>query len=444
MALADLPFVTPDQLRIGLYVHLDMKWFEHPFAFNHFKIKDEEQIRILRSLGAKQIRYDPARSDAPPADGIVDVTEAASPASGTDSPARQAEATVAGTEPEPVYEPMMVAKLALIDQLQEQREVSARIDAAFTDTARTMQDVERELLSRPRESVERAVALVEGIAGSILSASDLAIQVMGDQADGEPMYFHSLNVTMLSLMMARDIGLPPETAHLLGLGALFHDIGCRDLPEKIMTKLEPLTPDERALFETHCERGWDLGRRLKLPPVVLTIIHEHHEMMDGSGYPRKLKGEQLDSLSCIVAIANYYDELCNPVNVFNALTPHEALATMFAKLRERFDARLMQTFVRCLGVYPPGTIVQLSNESFGMVVTVNTARPMKPLVLVYDPNVPKDEAILVNLDREPGVSIAKAVRPAQLPRDVGNYLSPRRKVSYYFDARAPEKMSNAG
>ena len=157
---------------------------------------------------------------------------------------------------------------------------------------------------------------------------------------------------------------------------------------------------------------------------------------------RKLQGDQLDPLTRIVSIANYYDELCNPVNVFNAQTPHEALATMFAKLRGRFDAKLMQTFVRCLGVYPPGTIVQLSNDAFGMVVTVNTAKPMKPMIVAYDASVPKDEAILVDMETEVDVNIAKAIRPAQLPREIYNYLSPRKQVSYYFDGSSAGKEQN--
>ena len=140
-----------------------------------------------------------------------------------------------------------------------------------------------------------------------------------------------------------------------------------------------------------------------------------------------------------MAIANYYDELCNPLNVTNALTPHEALATMFARLRAKFDPKFLQIFVRCLGVYPPGTIVQLSNGLIGMVATINTARPMKPMVVVYDAQVPKEEAILVDMDSEGDVNIAKAIRPVQLPREIFAYLSPRQQVSYYFDASAPSK-----
>jgi len=170
---------------------------------------------------------------------------------------------------------------------------------------------------------------------------------------------------------------------------------------------------------------------------VLAIIREHHELFDGTGYPGKLKAEAIGLLSRIVVIANYYDELCNPLTVADALTPHEALSLMFAKLRGKFDAKLLQVFIRCLGVYPPGTIVQLSNGVLGMVATVNTARPMKPMLVVYDANVPKEEAIMLDMEHETEVNIAKAIRPAQVPREVYGYLSPRKRVSYYFDAASP-------
>jgi len=96
----------------------------------------------------------------------------------------------------------------------------------------------------------------------------------------------------------------------------------------------------------------------------------------------------------------------SPAQVAAALTPHEALANMFAKLRTRFDPKLLQIFVRCLGVYPPGTIVQLSNGLIGMVATINTAKPMKPMVVVYDQEIPKEEALLVDLETEAEVDAA--------------------------------------
>ncbi len=411
-------FISADQLQIGLYVHLDLKWFEHPFAFNSFKIKDEQQIQIIRGLGLARIRIDPARSDRKPLSAERSATDSAVP---------PAAASVR-------EHPALAAKRALIERIRQQREDTARIEGAFVDAARTLRTIEKDLLAQPRETVEQAHRLVGQIADSILSAPELAVHVMADTIGGESLYFHSLNVTMLALMMARDIQLPPEAVQPLGMGALFHDIGRREVPDKILMKKEPLTQAERNYYELHCQFGVEIGQQLGFPPATLAIIGEHHEMADGSGYPKKLKGDQISLLARIVAIANHYDELCNPHNILDALTPHEALATMFAKLRTRFDAKLLQVFVRCLGVYPPGTVVQLSNGLIGMVVTINTARPMKPMVVVYDEDVPKEEAILIDMETESEVNIAKGIRPAQLPRDIYNYLSPRKQVSYYFDS----------
>ncbi|MFZ4535438.1 HD-GYP domain-containing protein [Propionivibrio sp.] len=417
----DKSYVTMDQLRIGLYVYLDLKWFEHPFAFNNFRIKDEEQISIIKSLGLKKVRYDPARSDLKP-------------------PPAQPEKSAEATPPSVLKEhPALASKRALIEKIKRQRESAARIETAFVDTAKTIHNVEKNLLINPAQTIEQANKLVEQIADSILFAPELAIHVMGDKIGGEELYFHSLNVTMLSLMMARDIKLPQEVVKSLGMGALFHDVGRREIPNKILMKMEPLTQAERNFYELHCQYGVEIGQGLKFPSMTLTIIREHHELCDGSGYPRKLKGEAINLLARIVAIANYYDELCNPLNIVDALTPHEALATMFAKLRTRFDPKLLQIFVRCLGVYPPGTIVQLSNGVIGMVATINTAKPMKPMVVVYDADIPKDEAILIDMETEADVNIAKVIRPAQLPREIYNYLNPRKQVSYYFDASAPDK-----
>ena len=422
MPVGDLPYVSMEQLEVGLYVYLDLKWFQHPFAFTNFKIKDEEQIATIRGLGLKKIRFDPARSDSKPKPREPDKSETAGP-----------------VEPLLKGHPALAAKRTLIEKIKVQREAAARIEHAFVDTAKTIRDVEKNLLSDPEKTVAQASKLVGQIADSILSAPELAIHVMGDKIGGEELYFHSLNVTMLSLMVAREIRLPQEAVQPLGMGALFHDVGRREIPDKVLMKMEPLTQAEKNLYEMHCQYGIEIGRKLNFSPAVLSIIGEHHELYDGSGYPKKLKGEAISLLARIVAIANYYDTLCNPVNILNALTPHEALANMFAKLRTKFDSRLLQIFVRCLGVYPPGTVVQLSNGVLGMVATINTAKPMKPMVVVYDPEIPKEEALLVDLEVEADVNIAKALRPGQLPREIYTYLNPRKQVSYYFDASAGSK-----
>ena len=409
-----------------MYIHLDLKWFDHPFAFSHFKIGSDDQIQTIRGLGLKSLRFSPELSDASVHLSAVDAPAA--------PPAAVAPAVAE-------LSPVMLAKRAMMAQMQARREAAERIERAFVHTAQTVRDIEKNLYADPAATLQAAGKLVQQIAESILSAPELAIQVMGDKLGGEELYFHSLNVTMLAMMMARDLKLPPEVVGVLGVGALLHDIGRKEVPDRILLKTEPLTPAERHFFELHPSYGVDIGKKMHLAPAAIAIIGQHHEFFDGSGYPAKLKGESIALLSRIVVIANHYDELCNPLQLADALTPHEALSLMFAKLRSKFDPRLLSAFIRCLGVYPPGTIVQLSNGFIGMVSTVNTAHPMKPIVVVYDPDVPKEEAILLDMDSQIELNIGKAVRPGQVSREVYNYLSPRKRVSYYFDAAAAKPQA---
>ena len=266
--------VTMDQLRVGLYVYLDLRWFQHPFSFGQFKIKTEEQIRTIRGLGLESVRYDPAQSDML-----------------TEQPADTPQPLPSQQHTSDVIARGLAAKQALIERIKEQREAAARIESAFINTAKTVREIDKNIFSHPVETVRNATQLVRQIADSILSAQELAIHVMGDKIGGEELYFHSLNVTMLSMMMARDLGLPQEVIGTLGIGALFHDIGHKEIPSKILLKSGPLTPAERHLYEMHCQYGVDLGQKLQFAPPVLAIIRDHHEFFDGTGYPRKLKGE---------------------------------------------------------------------------------------------------------------------------------------------------------
>jgi putative nucleotidyltransferase with HDIG domain len=419
--------IPVDQLKVGMYVHLSAKWFEHPFPFSHFKIHSEDQIASIRGLGLTSVFYNPALS-AP-------YVEPPRNSSSVSAHAVQ-DQTVAPKDQ--VQSSITLAKQAMIEQMRQRRANTKRVEGDFIQMASTIRDIEKNIYSNPTATCRQANNLVKNVVDSILTAPELAIHLMGERLGSDELYFHSLNVTVISLMIAREIKLPSEVAASLGLGALMHDIGLKEVPDKVLLKQSSLTQAERNFYELHCEYGVALGRRLQFSPAVLAIIAQHHELSDGSGYPSKLKGDAIDLLARIVVIANFYDELCNANNMTDAMTPHEALSLMFAKLRNKFDAKLLQALIRCLGVYPPGTIVQLSNGEIGMVCTVNTTNPTKPTLVIYDAGVPKEEAIFLNMEMQNDINIAKALRAAQLPKDVYNYLSPRKRVIYFFDNAEPK------
>jgi putative nucleotidyltransferase with HDIG domain len=307
----------------------------------------------------------------------------------------------------------------------------------LSDAASVIRGINQTIYSQPERTLREAGQLIGGIVDELLAAPELAIQVMAEKPGSEDVYFHALNVAVLSMILGRELSLPGEVVKMVGVGALFHDIGLNEIPARILNNPDTLTKAEREFREMHCQYGHDVGKKAGLPAAALGIILQHHENVDGTGYPKKLKGEAIDPLARLVAIVNAYDNLCNPVNAANALTPHEALAMMFSQQRSRYDARLLQAFIRFMGVYPPGTVVGLSNDALGLVIQINPARPLKPTVIVYDAGIPKHEALILDLNEESDVNITRAIRPAMLPAAVFDYLSPRKRVSYYFDASSP-------
>ena len=413
----DTLYITPEQLCIGLYIHLDRGWMEHSFTFSSFKIKEQAQIDAIHALNLPRLRYDPKRSDGRPLAVAVQPVAAAA----VIPPAPSAEEQAA-----------LQAKQARIEQLKALRKNLADVDKQFQQASKTVKNIGRTLRSQPRETLQQAEELVGQMVSAMLGEHTVLMHALNGKA-GEDAYFHSLNVTVLSIMLARILNFSREDSLQLGLGALLHDIGKLEIPSKILLKTEPLNRAEQNFLHLHCEYGIKLAKPMELGEAAQRIIREHHEFCDGTGYPKQLKGEQLSPLSRVVSIANQYDNLCNPLNLADALTPHEALSKMFAQQRNRFDAVALKAFIRCLGVYPPGCIVQLSNEMIGLVLAVNPNKPLRPTVIVHDPDVPKEEAIILDLERDTELNISKSLRPGQLPREIYNYLSPRQHVTYYFD-----------
>jgi hypothetical protein len=139
---------------------------------------------------------------------------------------------------------------------------------------------------------------------------------------------------------------------------------------------------------------------------------------------------------------NRYDNLCNPKLSAHAITPHEALALLFAQDRARVDTSILGAFIKMMGVYPPGSTVQLTDDRYAIVVSVNASRPLKPNVLVHDAAVPRDEALVLALESQPGIGIRRSVKPVQLPPAALEYLSPRHRVAYFFEpARDAEALA---
>lgn len=436
MAAEEGHFLSAEQLRTGVFVLLDLAWFKHSFTLNSFKIRTEEQLRELHALKLPRYRYDPARSDS-----LEDIQSLQAPLGDapTEPPADASQAP-----DDKLVDPAMAIKHERMAALAVRRDQIENVERAFTKATAVMKNLNRNLMSRPKETLEEMGALMGQMIAAFLESPDATLHVMGDKVGGEEVYFHSLNVTILAMMLAKDLGFTPELARELGVGAMVHDIGLMEIPDKVTRKSpDEHTSAERSLRAQHVEYGLALGRKLGLSPQALAVIAQHHELFDGSGFPKGTKGDGITLAARLVSVVNHYDNLCNPLDIKKAMTPHEALSFMYAKRREKFDAKVLQLMIRSLGVYPPGSIVQLSNEALAVVTSVNPRKPLRPWILVYDPDVPKEQAIVLDMEKELEINIVKSIRPALLAPKAAAYLNPRNRVTYFFDSGANAAAKSA-
>ncbi|MEQ1766643.1 MAG: HD domain-containing phosphohydrolase [Methylotenera sp.] len=414
-------FIDVAQLQVGMYVHLDLGWMDHPFPLSNFKVKDEDQISIIKKTGLKKLRYDPTRSDCPPLQLTEDKPSEAQPIVENNNDSAKPEAIATQPDTKKV-------------RLKELHHAINECEKKFINTSNIAKQVTRNILTNPKASIEQASLIVNDLVDTALMEGDVAVHALNGNRSSDANYVHPLNVTVLALIMAKSIEMSKEDARLLGLAALFHDIGKAEISDKILLKKEPLTKSEQIHYEQHSEIGARIAQEVGLPVRIGKIIYQHHEHADGSGYPKHLRGEQTDPLARLIALVNGYDNLCNPNNFALAKTPYEALALMYANQRSKYDETLLKRLIKSLGIYPPGSILQLSTGSYATVISVNPNKPLRPFVMLHDPLSDKQEPQILDLREEPSINISACLRPNQLPADVLDYLTPRKRISYFLDA----------
>ncbi|MCX7170140.1 MAG: DUF3391 domain-containing protein [Proteobacteria bacterium] len=411
-----------EQVCIGLYIKLD-SWLGHPFLLSSFKIKDEQQIAALRSMGLTDIEYLPGKSDAsplPPPSNDPDTSVTPS-----DESDESAEA----------LKELMRDKKARIETLNRERERIRTVERKYVKTANGVQNVMRLAGHNPAQAAQLSGEIAGEFAEIFLAEQNPYIYLMGENIADERAYFHSLNVTVLSLILARAVGIDsPEAMRDIAQGAVLHDVGKASVPSQILLKNEDLTAAETKLLQLHPGYGIKLMQEVqRMPARVNQIILFHHEMIDGSGYPKGIKADTLNQAVRIVTIANDYDNLCNQRVVNRSKTPAEALSFMYKSDLAKYDKAAMQAFIRALGIYPPGTVVKLVSGKVGIVMSVDSDDLLHPNLMIYDPSIPKEEAAVLNLKRDLDDAIERTLRPAVLPEPIHKYLSPRKRVSYFVD-----------
>ncbi len=429
-----------DNLRVGMFVHLDLGWWAHPFALSSFLVSSPDQIATIRGLGLKRVRWSPDKSRlAETPSGQWQTMPGANEAEARQAEFAQAEAPSASEEADAAAARRRAA-------LAAQREAEQVCAQQYAEAGQAWKAATEQVQSMPLAARESTEWLTRSLLDKMMIDGELCIRVLAE-SPGDRNCAHALNVAVISLLMGRVFGFTESEMLDMGVGALLHDVGKLEIPERLRLPDGQFSAAENTQYREHVAHGVAHGQRMNLSPAAMTVLAQHHEMADGSGFPNRLNTERMSALARIVALVNRYDNLCNPAVPSHALTPHEALSLIFAQAKSKFDTTMLNAFIRMMGVYPPGSMVQLTDDRYATVISVNSSRPLKPRVLVCEPSVPVEEALLLNLEETADLGIRRSLKPSQLPVAVQNYLSPRQRVVYFFEPAvmsaiaAPEELA---
>jgi len=410
-----------NDLRIGLYIKIVGSWFSHPFSGNTFKIKSQKELNTLHSLRNIKILHDPDLSDPDPTLSTTPEEEGDKAIQDQPSP------SIPQTQADPPDEAAVLREVrvqAFKHRRQKLIEAEQSYQQVVTENKALMGEVARGYI----RGMRKAEAMIDGLS-SILGDDGTLVALMnlgGNMEAGNDSYYHSLNTAILSMVVARELELSKDAIHMIGLAGLFHDLG-----ETASMKSEPPHTQLQAIrkhpemSKTMVETGFSF------PEPSLVAIHQHHERLNGSGYPQGLKDDAIHQFAKILMVVDAYDDLCNNPDLEKCLTPFEALSALYTKRNSEFYGDAVSTLIRNLGVYPPSSLVELSDESIGVVTTTNSEDSLRPLVMLYAPEIPREEAIILDLAQETQLSIKKSRRPKELPREVWDYLNPRCMIQYF-------------
>ncbi|MCC5858512.1 MAG: HD-GYP domain-containing protein [Ectothiorhodospiraceae bacterium] len=352
-------------LKLGHYVaELDRPWTETPFLFQGFVVSSEEELHKLRGL-CDHVYVDAEQSRVPVEPRAVTLPFRR----------RKPRATLGG--------PTTAVTASRVADLTSFRRSAGHAGGVRERSRVYLQKVFKDGRLGASLDTDEAKEVVRGLVETISADANAAIWLTQLKRKDEYTSLHCLNVCVLTLAFCRHLGYSSEDLQMIGLGALLHDIGKTQTPLEILNKPGPLTRDEFAVMKRHPEDGYRLMLRTgQLPEVSLSIIRSHHERIPGDGYPLALRGSELQVPVLAVAIADVYDAMTSDRIYHQGIGTDLALRMMYEQAAQTFGQELMEAFIRCVGIYPVGSLVELGNQALGLVIDAGEDTRLLPRVLL--------------------------------------------------------------
>ncbi len=393
--------INVDQLKPGMFINdFNCGWLEHPFLTKSLKISYAKAIKKIVDIGIREVYID--------TDNGTDVA---------DAPTREEVDKEIETELNQVIEPKKENNTRVPAKEEIAKAKKVKKEAKKT-VQRIMEDVR---LGRQLE-IEKVDNVVEKIIDSIFLNQSALLSLGRIQTINEYTFYHSVSVGVLMIAFAKHLGYDHDTVKAIRVGGLLHDVGKINVPIEILTKPGQLTEYEYTEIKRHVEYGCDIIEQTSgISETSMYVAAHHHERFDGTGYPNNLKGERISIFGQMAAIVDVYDAITSDRCYKEAILPINTLKKLLEWSEFHFNKELVQQFIRCMGIYPVGSLVSLSNGLICVVLNHDENKILTPIVRsVY--NKKSDRFIKpfdIDLSNQLGGKYAKTITGCESPQQWG-------------------------
>ncbi len=391
--------INSKQLKLGMYIHeLNCSWMDHPFTRNQFKITESADIKKIHNVGIKSLKIDTALG--------LDVVEEPIISKTIENNSKGSSKKTNQQTPK---------------QLKQTRTEAKKIKSHAEEA---ISNIMADIKLGQQVKMEQVTPVIDQMSQSVLENHNALLGLSRIRSMDTYTFEHSVNIGVLMMSFTKSRGMSEQQLHDVGVGGLLHDIGKALTPPEILNKPGKLTDEEFIIMRRHVvDSRIILSKTPGINQNALDVAALHHEKFDGSGYPDGKKGDEISQIGQMSAIVDVYDALTADRCYHKGQDPSVVLKRMLSWTGSHFNPTLMQEFIHCVGIYPPATLVMLSNHYLA-VVTENNKNLLTPTVIAFL-NTKSRETIeprVINLSEQKKLTIISSESDQKWQVDPQKYL----------------------